>query len=115
MRRGTQQDPWPGETAVAHGRVAVIGRYPELVRELRARNISVAVLNNVKQLQNRRNRDDVVVAGNGHSVVAEFAPRAEFTVPEDLERALRRAGIAPSPTPPRQRFSHISGTRAPRW
>lgn len=115
MRRGTQQDPWPGETAVAHGRVAVIGRYPELVRELRARNISVAVLDNAMQLQDRRNRDDVVVVENEHSAVAEFAPRAELTVPEDLERALRRAGIAPSPIPPRSRFSHISATRGPRW
>ena len=115
MRRGTQQDSWPGETAVTHGRVAVIGRYPELVRELRARNVSVAVLANATQLQNRQNRDDVVVTENEHALVAAFAPRAELTAPEDLERALRRAGIAPSATPPRSRFSHISGTRGPRW
>jgi hypothetical protein len=56
-----------------------------------------------------------VVVENEDPVVAEFAPRAELTVPENLQRALRRAGIAPSPTPPRSRFSHISGTRGPRW
>ncbi|MEC9270220.1 MAG: glycosyltransferase family 2 protein [Actinomycetota bacterium] len=115
IRRGTQENPWPGETAICHGRVAVIGHHPKVVSQLRSRNISVAVLDKAIDLSHRPNRDDVVVAESELSTVAALAPRAEITTPEDLENALRRAGIAPSSTPPRPRFSSIATTRSRRW
>ena len=115
MRRGTQENPWPGETAVPHGRVAVIGDHPEVVSDLRSRNISVAVLDNATELSRRSNRDDVVVTESELTTVADLAPRAEVAGPEDLEKALLRAGVAPSPTPPRPRFFSIAATRSRRW
>ncbi len=113
--RGTQEKPWLGETTLAHGRAAVIGDHPKVVRELQEKNISVVTLDSVSQLSQRNDRDDVVVVENEMIKAAELAPRAEITTPGELGAALRRAGISPSSTPPRPRFSSIAATRSRRW
>ena len=115
MYRGTAKTPWEGETAVTHGRVALIGHYPNIVRELREQNISVVTLNDVETLRQRANRDDVVVTQHKHTEAKQLAPRAQIAKPEDLLEALTRAGITPSSTPPNSRFHAITAARSRRW
>ena len=106
---------WNAETTITHGRVAVIGNHPKLVSELRQQNISVATLRSVEELSNRKDRDDVVVVEHKLDEAADRAPRAEITTPGEVSAALTRAGIAPSSTPPRPRFSSIASALSRRW
>ncbi|MEC9474272.1 MAG: glycosyltransferase family 2 protein [Actinomycetota bacterium] len=115
MYRGTATTPWDGETAVTHGRVAVIGHHPDIVSKLREQNISVVTLNDVNTLRQRAHRDDVVVTQDEHAQAQQIAPRAQITDPQGLQEALKLAGITPSSTPPRSRFHSITATRSRRW
>ena len=115
MYRGTAKTPWEGETAVTHGRVAVIGHHPDIVSELREQNISVVTLDDVNALRQRAHRDDVVVTQDEHTQAQQIAPRAQITDPQGLPEALKRVGIISSSTPPRSRFHAITATRSRRW
>ncbi len=115
LYREADDRAWNEEISITHGRVAVIGNHPKLVNELRQQNISVATLGSVEELSNRKDRDDVVVVEHKLDEAAEKAPRAEITTPAEVSVALRRAGIAPSSTPPRPRFSSITSALSRRW
>ena len=115
LYRGTGETLWEGETALAHGRVAVIGHHPDILRELQEQNISVVALEDPNDLYQRGHRDDVIVIEDRHDLVKRAAPRAEVTSPEGLSEALKRAGIAISERPPKPLFSAITTTRSRRW
>lgn len=115
LYRGNATTPWDGETAVTHGRVALIGHHPDILRELQEHNISVVTLENPNELSRRKHRDDVVVTEHQHNEVRSAAPRAQVTTPEGIWEALKRAGIVPSATPPKPPFSAITATRVRRW
>tara|TARA_B100000686_G_scaffold20030_1_gene18323 strand:+ start:2563 stop:3618 length:1056 start_codon:yes stop_codon:yes gene_type:complete len=115
LYKDTSRAVWDGETSFTHGRVAVIGHQPEIIRHLQTHNISVVIIKDMEQLQHRGNRDDVIVVQSDNSQASQLAPRAEITTPDDLPNALQRAGIHPNTTPPRPRFSSIAATRSRRW
>ena len=115
LYRGTGTTRWEGETTTTHGRVAVVGHHPDILCELQEHNVSVVALKDLSDLSQRAHRDDVIVTEHQHDEAQRAAPRAEITNPEGLWKALKRAGIAASKTPPKPLFSAITSTRSRRW
>ncbi|MCH2628678.1 MAG: glycosyltransferase family 2 protein [Acidimicrobiales bacterium] len=115
LYKDTSRTVWDGESSFTHGRVAVVGDQPEIIRHLQTHNISVVTVTDIEQLQQRSYRDDVIVVQSDKERASQLAPRAEITTPDDLPNALQRAGIHPNTRPPRPRFSSIAATRSRRW